>query len=131
MKKAAAKAEPQVAAEAVAVAEPAQAETPAEEQAVVEAAEEPAAAEEGESLGGFILIAILAGLAAVFTPCVFPMIPMTVSFFIDSDASGKGGRGTGILKGAIFTGSITLIYTAIGAIVAATKSADFANVLST
>lgn len=131
LKKAAAKAEPQVAAEAVAVAEPAQAETPAEEQAVVEAAEEPAAAEDGESLGGFILIAILAGLAAVFTPCVFPMIPMTVSFFIDSDASGKGGRGTGILKGAIFTGSITLIYTAIGAIVAATKSADFANVLST
>lgn len=99
----------------------------------VAVAEAPAAEETGdsESLGGFILIAILAGLAAVFTPCVFPMIPMTVSFFIDSDASGKGGRGTGILKGAIFTGSITLIYTAIGAIVAATKSADFANVLST
>ncbi len=119
--------------EAIAEATPA-AEPVAEAQAepaVVATAEEPAAEQTGESLGGFILIAILAGLAAVFTPCVFPMIPMTVSFFIDSDASGKGGRGTGILKGAIFTGSITLIYTAIGAIVAATKSADFANVLST
>ncbi|MEG2666047.1 MAG: cytochrome c biogenesis protein CcdA, partial [Bacteroidales bacterium] len=84
-----------------------------------------------KSLWGFVLVAVLAGLAAVFTPCVFPMIPMTVSFFIDSEGDSKKTRGKGILKGAIFTGSITLIYTLIGAIVAVTKSADFANVLST
>lgn len=134
LKNAAAKAAPaEAVAEAVAeVEKEAEAVVAAVEEAVVEATGEPAAEKaDGESLGGFILIAILAGLAAVFTPCVFPMIPMTVSFFIDSDASGKGGRATGILKGAIFTGSITLIYTAIGAIVALTKSADFANVLST
>ncbi|MEG1571953.1 MAG: cytochrome c biogenesis protein CcdA, partial [Bacteroidales bacterium] len=89
-------------------------------------AEEEAAQGE-ESLLGFFLLAILAGIAAVFTPCVFPMIPMTVSFFM----SGESKRSTGIIKGLIFTGSITLIYTAIGAIVAITKSADFANVLST
>lgn len=110
-----------------ATAETSVAETPEAEVATSTESENSAS----ESLTGFILLAILAGLAAVFTPCVFPMIPMTVSFFIDSDQSGKGGRGTGIIKGAIFTGSITLIYTAIGAIVAATKSADFANVLST
>lgn len=99
--------------------------TPAVAESVV--ADEPAAQE--ESLWGFFLLAILAGLAAVFTPCVFPMIPMTVSFFMDTDDGSS--RKAGIIKGAIFTLSITLIYTLIGAIVAITKSADFANVLST
>lgn len=105
----------------------------AEEQVVVAANPEIAAvaveetAEGEESLLGFFILAILAGIAAVFTPCVFPMIPMTVSFFM----SGESKRSAGIIKGLIFTGSITLIYTAIGAIVAITKSADFANVLST
>ncbi len=99
---------------------------PAQETAAVEA---DAPAEEEESLAGFFLLAILAGLACVFTPCVFPMIPMTVSFFMDTDDGSS--RKAGIIKGAIFTLSITLIYTLIGAIVAITKSADFANVLST
>jgi len=35
----------------------------------------------GKSLWGFFLLAFFAGLAALLTPCVFPMIPMTVSFF--------------------------------------------------
>ncbi|MCM1041001.1 MAG: thioredoxin family protein [Bacteroides sp.] len=103
-----------------------------EEAAQVVASVEEAASvplEEGESLWGFFLLAILAGLAAVFTPCVFPMIPMTVSFFMDTDDGSS--RKAGIIKGAIFTLSITLIYTLIGGIVAITKSADFANVLST
>lgn len=111
-------------------AEPVSGAAPAasiEETAVVE--ETPAPAEEEESLAGFFLLAILAGLACVFTPCVFPMIPMTVSFFMDTDDGTS--RKAGIIKGAIFTLSITLIYTLIGAIVAITKSADFANVLST
>lgn len=37
--------------------------------------------EEPETLLGFMVLAFLAGLAALLTPCVFPMIPMTVSFF--------------------------------------------------
>ena len=110
----------------------AQPETP--EEAVVETqailVAEATGPEAGqESLMGFFLLAILAGLAAVFTPCVFPMIPMTVSFFMDTDNGSS--RVAGIIKGAIFTLSITLIYTLIGGIVAITKSADFANVLST
>ncbi|MCH5244615.1 MAG: thioredoxin family protein [Lentimicrobiaceae bacterium] len=109
------------------VAEAAPAAEEVETASLVEAASEPAA--EKESLMGFFLLAILAGLAAVFTPCVFPMIPMTVSFFMDTDDGSS--RKAGIIKGAIFTLSITLIYTLIGGIVAITKSADFANVLST
>ena len=123
-------------AEAEPVAKEAVAETSAPAQpavsdqdanATVEEASAPAGEE--ESLAGFFLLAILAGLACVFTPCVFPMIPMTVSFFMDTDDGSS--RKAGIIKGAIFTLSITLIYTLIGAIVAITKSADFANVLST
>ncbi|MDR2556807.1 MAG: thioredoxin family protein [Bacteroidales bacterium] len=79
---------------------------------------------------GFILTAILMGFLAVLTPCVFPMIPMTVSFFIDTE-NGAKGRSKGIIKGLVFALSVTLIYTAVGGIVALTKSADFANVLST
>ena len=37
--------------------------------------------DEGGSLWGFMILAFVSGLAAIFTPCVFPMIPLTVSFF--------------------------------------------------
>lgn len=108
------------------VAEP---QASAEQDAAVTSVAVSQPEQEEESLWGFFLLAILAGLAAVFTPCVFPMIPMTVSFFMDTD-NGESHK-AGIIKGAIFTLSITLIYTLIGGIVALTKSADFANVLST
>jgi len=44
---------------------------------------------QGQSFWLFILISFLAGLAAILTPCVFPMIPMTVSFFMRSTGTGK------------------------------------------
>ncbi|MDR1974586.1 MAG: thioredoxin family protein [Bacteroidales bacterium] len=96
----------------------------------INAAEDSAANDTEGISWGFIITAILMGLLAVLTPCVFPMIPMTVSFFIDN-SSGAKGRSKGILKGLIFALSVTFIYTAVGGIVAITKSADFANVLST
>lgn len=94
---------------------------------IVSSTQDSSSEGEEESLLGFFILALLAGFAAVLTPCVFPMIPMTVSFFM----SGESNRSAGIIKGIIFTGSITLIYTAIGGVVAITKSADFANVIST
>ncbi|MDR1341911.1 MAG: thioredoxin family protein [Prevotellaceae bacterium] len=80
---------------------------------------------EQESLIGFFLLALLAGFAGVLTPCVFPMLPMTISFFMRGNSRSKGIR-----KAAVFGASIILIYTAVGAIVAATKTADMANVIS-
>jgi thiol:disulfide interchange protein DsbD len=80
-----------------------------------------------ESIWWFVFLALGAGLAAVLTPCVFPMVPITVSFFM----SGGAKRAEGILKGLIFGFSVALIYSSLGVIVALTKSADFANVLST
>ena len=75
----------------------------------------------------FFIIAFFAGLAGVLTPCVFPMIPMTVSFFMRG-----GSRASGIGKGLFYGLSIILIYTSIGIIVALTSSgADLASRMST
>ena len=84
--------------------------------------------ESGSSMLGFFLLAILSGFAGILTPCVFPMIPMTVAFF----SQGSENRGKSILKALIFGFSIILIYTSIGIIVSITSAgADFANNLST
>ena len=77
------------------------------------------------SLWAFFLMAVLAGFAGVLTPCVYPMIPMTVSFFMRDEKK----RSAGIVKALIFGLSIMLIYTSVGVIVALTKRADMINVL--
>lgn len=79
------------------------------------------------SLLSFMLVAFLAGLAALFTPCVFPMIPMTVTFFTGKAKSRKQG-----IRNALFYGfSIILIYTLIGSIVAPFMGPEMANELAT
>ncbi|MDI1321493.1 MAG: cytochrome c biogenesis protein CcdA [Algoriphagus sp.] len=81
----------------------------------------------GESLWGFMVLAFLAGLAALLTPCVFPMIPMTVSFFTGRSKS----RGHGIRQAFIYGLSIIAIYTIAGTAVAAIQGPEFANWLAT
>lgn len=66
----------------------------------------------GQTLWLFILISALAGFAAMLTPCVFPMIPMTVSFFM----RGSENRGKAIRTGVFFGFSIVLIFTLLGAL---------------
>ncbi len=66
----------------------------------------------GQTLWIFILISALAGFAAILTPCVFPMIPMTVSFFMQ----GSNDRGKSIRNGIFFGLSIVLIFTSLGAL---------------
>jgi thiol:disulfide interchange protein DsbD len=71
---------------------------------------------------------MLAGLAGVATPCVFPMIPMTVGFF----SQGSENKGASILKALVFGISIVLLYSSLGIIVSLTSAgAGFANTLST
>jgi thiol:disulfide interchange protein DsbD len=79
------------------------------------------------SLIWFLFFSFLAGLAAILTPCVFPMIPMTVSFFMNSNKTKWEAKFQAMVYGA----SIILIYTLIGTVVAITLGADFANWLST
>ncbi|GMQ25518.1 cytochrome c biogenesis protein CcdA [Algoriphagus sp. oki45] len=82
---------------------------------------------ETESLWGFMVLAFLAGLAALLTPCVFPMIPMTVSFFTGRSKK----RSEGIRQAFIYGISIIAIYTVAGTAVAAIQGPEFANWLAT
>lgn len=75
----------------------------------------------------FFWLAFLGGLAAIFTPCVFPMIPMTMSFFM----KGSGSKTKGKMMASFYGLSIVGIYTVIGTIVALAFGANFANFLST
>jgi len=75
-----------------------------------------------QSFLGFFILSFVAGLAALLTPCVFPMIPMTVSFF-----TGQGSRSRALLYGL----SIIVIYTLIGAALAPLMGPETANHLST
>ncbi|KAA9331121.1 protein-disulfide reductase DsbD family protein [Adhaeribacter soli] len=83
--------------------------------------------ETAASLWQFFLIAFGSGLIALLTPCVFPMVPMTVSFF----TGGSGSRAAGIFKAVIYGLSIIAIYTLIGTLVARVFGGDAANFLST
>jgi thiol:disulfide interchange protein len=65
------------------------------------------------TLWSSFLIAFLAGLIAILTPCVFPMIPMTVSFFV-KQGEGAENRSKGIRNGLIYAGSIIFIYGFVG-----------------
>ncbi len=88
---------------------------------------ESAAENEKNSLLHFLLIAFLAGLAAIFTPCVFPMIPMTVSYFIRN----ADNRMKSVTQGIFFGLSITLLYGLVGLLVSLTSvGANFAAQLS-
>ncbi len=81
-----------------------------------------------KGLIGFFLLSLLAGFAGILTPCVFPMIPMTVAFF----SREPGNKRKSILNAIIFGISIILIYSSLGIIVSLTSAgAGFANALST
>ncbi|MEO0045096.1 MAG: Thiol:disulfide interchange protein DsbD [Bacteroidota bacterium] len=88
--------------------------------------EKPKKTEERGLLTIFFL-AFLGGLAALLTPCVFPMIPMTVSFFTKHSGTRKKG-----IANAIFYGiSIILIYVVLGLIIVGVFGAEALNALST
>ncbi|MBC8084270.1 MAG: thioredoxin family protein, partial [Hymenobacter sp.] len=85
----------------------------------------PATGEGG--LLGFAFGAFLFGLGALITPCVFPLIPMTVSFF----TSGSDSRPRGILKATVYGLSIVFIYVVVGLLVTVLLGADGLNLIST
>ncbi len=79
------------------------------------------------SLWGFFILSFLGGLAAILTPCVFPMIPMTVSFFMKEGADKAKGKMEAIVYGI----SIIAIYVFIGSVLAVIAGPEIANWLST
>ncbi|MFO7674633.1 MAG: cytochrome c biogenesis protein CcdA [Lutibacter sp.] len=80
-----------------------------------------------KSLLTIFIIAFFSGFAALLTPCVFPMIPMTVSFFTKQSKS----KAEGIRNAIIYGISIVLIYVLLGLLVSAIFGADALNALST
>jgi len=62
-----------------------------------------------QPLGSFLLIAFGFGLAAIFTPCVFPMIPITMSFFLS-----QGKRGSALAQALVFCIGIIALFTILG-----------------
>jgi thiol:disulfide interchange protein len=84
-------------------------------------------ANKDSSLWTFFWLAFIGGLAAIFTPCVFPMIPMTMSFFLKGSENKAKGRFNATFYGI----SIIAIYTVVGTFFALVFGANFANFLST
>jgi len=83
--------------------------------------------EKQKGLWAIFFIAFLSGFAALLTPCVFPMIPMTVSFFTKQSRN----RAAGIRNAIIYGISIILIYVILGLLVTWIFGADALNALST
>lgn len=75
-----------------------------------------------DGIFSFIWIALLAGFAALLTPCVFPMIPLTVSYF-----SKQNGESKGVGQALLFGIAIVITFTVIGVILAALVGANGAQ----
>ncbi|SVA73116.1 uncharacterized protein METZ01_LOCUS125970, partial [marine metagenome] len=78
-------------------------------------------------LGSFLLLSISMGLLALLTPCVFPMIPITVSYFTKlGETEGKNP----LKQSAVYSIGIIVAYTVLGLLLAATLGASGANQLA-
>lgn len=80
-----------------------------------------------QSFFWIFLTAFFSGFAALLTPCVFPMIPMTVSFFLKRSKDRKKGIRNAMTYGFF----IILIYVSLGLVVTAIFGSDSLNALST
>ena len=90
------------------------------------------ASESGQSIWWIFVMGLLGGLLAIFTPCVWPIIPMTVSFFIKRGGAAKGTTNAQVVRDAILYGlSIVIIYVGLGLLVTLIFGASALNALST
>jgi thiol:disulfide interchange protein DsbD len=83
--------------------------------------------EKKKSLWTLFILSFFAGFAALLTPCVFPMIPMTVSFFTKQSKT----KAIGIRNAILFGVSIVFLYVLLGTVVTSIFGADSLNALST
>ena len=84
-------------------------------------------AEEGGSLFAIFLAGLLGGFIALLTPCVWPIIPMTVSFFLKRNK----GRAKAIREALTYGLSIVIIYVALGLLITLLFGANALNAMST
>jgi thiol:disulfide interchange protein DsbD len=81
-----------------------------------------------KGLLAIFLLGFLGGLVALFTPCVWPIIPMTVSFFLKRN---KDSRSKGVREAWLYGASIVVIYVTMGLLVTLIFGANALNMLST
>jgi len=74
---------------------------------------------------GFIWLAVSAGLLSLLTPCVFPMVPITIAYF--SSGSGTSRRSHGVRAALLFALGIIATFTALGLTLAAVFGAASLN----
>lgn len=91
--------------------------------------------EGGEGLSSLLwifLMGLLGGLLAIFTPCVWPIIPMTVSFFLKRAGASSGQTaGKGIRDAVLYGLAIIIIYVGLGLLITVIFGASALNALST
>lgn len=80
-----------------------------------------------ESFWGLLVLAFFAGITSLITPCVFPMIPMTVTFFLKDNQSKREG----IRKALIFGLSIIILYSTAGTLFAVLLGPEGLNAMAT
>lgn len=85
------------------------------------------AQKESDSLLWIFIMGFLGGLVALLTPCVFPMIPLTVSYFTKSSKD----RASGIKNALIYGLSIIVIYVTIGIVITSIFGPTILNEMST
>ena len=83
--------------------------------------------DKNKGLWTIFFIAFLSGFAALLTPCVFPMIPLTVSFFTKQSKTRAAGIKNAIMYGVF----IIVIYVLLGSVIVGIFGADSLNALST
>ncbi|MGI4727786.1 MAG: protein-disulfide reductase DsbD family protein [Janthinobacterium lividum] len=101
--------------------------TQVKKEAVKEASHKIEAKEAQQSLWAIFLAGLFGGFAALIMPCIFPMLPLTVSYFTKTAQS----RGSAITKAIIYGLSIIVIYVAFGLIITVIFGADALNDLAT
>lgn len=83
--------------------------------------------EEEQSLWSIFLAGLVGGFAAFFMPCIFPMVPLTVSFFTKK----AGSRAKGVSQAFMYGLFIVVIYVALGMLITIAFGAEALNELST
>ncbi len=84
-------------------------------------------AQADKSLATVFFVSFVAGLLALITPCVFPMIPMTISFFMKGNKSSKKGRRQAYFFGA----SIVFMFAVLGLVLTLLLGKDAMYIIST
>ncbi|MEO8884813.1 MAG: cytochrome c biogenesis protein CcdA [Mucilaginibacter sp.] len=85
------------------------------------------AAEKPKTLWEIFIAGLLGGFAAVLMPCIYPLLPLTVSFFTKK----AGSRTKGVLHSLLYGLSIIVIYVGLGLIISILFGSDALNELAT